>query len=44
MEQVVITNQIADTAILLGYISNLSLTFVIAICGAFTKEVYKNEL
>lgn len=40
MEQVVITNQIADTAILLGYISNLSLTFVIAICGAFTKEVY----
>ena len=40
MEQVVITNQIADPAILLGYISNLSLTFVIAICGAFTKEVY----
>ena len=40
MEQLVITNKIADTAILLSYIANFSLTFVIAIVGAFTKEVY----
>ena len=40
MEQIEITNKIADSAILLSYMANFSLTFVIAIVGAFTKEVY----
>ena len=39
MEQVAI-NLIADTTTLLSYVTNLLLTFIIAIAGAFTREVY----
>lgn len=39
MEPIAI-NLIADTTTLLSYITNLCLTFIIAIAGAFTREVY----